>query len=97
MMFEETILAWILFFPVAAALVVSLDSQSPPAVDPMDCVDCQPDPFAMTVFAWLRFDPAVNPSAPFQFELNYVWYEAIHSTFHLGVDGISLAMVLTNY
>ncbi len=94
MMFEETILAWILFFPAAAALVVLLIPKARLQWIRWTALIASLIPFAMTVFAWLRFDPAVNPSAPFQFELNYVWYEAIHSTFHLGVDGISLAMVL---
>ncbi len=30
----------------------------------------------------------------FQFTEQYAWYAAIHSTFHLGVDGLSLTMVL---
>jgi len=83
MMFEETILAWILFFPAAAALVVLLIPKARLQWIRWTALIASLIPFAMTVFTWLRFDPAVNPSAPFQFELNYVWYEAIHSTFHL--------------
>ena len=30
----------------------------------------------------------------FQFEVQQNWYEAINSSFHLGVDGLSLTMVL---
>src|SRR3972149_1572294 len=32
--------------------------------------------------------------AGFQFEQNYGWYAAINSTYHLGVDGLSLPLVL---
>jgi NADH-quinone oxidoreductase subunit M len=32
--------------------------------------------------------------AGFQFEEVYPWYEAINSSFHLGIDGLSLTMVL---
>jgi len=40
---------------------------------------------------WNKFDPNATG---FQFEEKYVWYEAIHSSFHIGVDGISFSMVL---
>ena len=41
--------------------------------------------------AWFRF----NPDTPgFQFVEKYAWYEAIGSSLHLGVDGLSLTMVL---
>ncbi|HJR81559.1 MAG TPA: NADH-quinone oxidoreductase subunit M [Anaerolineales bacterium] len=48
-------------------------------------------PFVLSLIVWFRFD-ANQPG--FQFEEAYVWYEAIGSTFHLGVDGLSLTMVL---
>jgi NADH-quinone oxidoreductase subunit M len=44
-----------------------------------------------TLVLWLLFNPNVKG---FQFEEQYTWYEAINSTFHLGVDGLSLTMVL---
>ncbi len=37
-----------------------------------------------------RFDYA---AVGYQFVINQAWYEAIHSSFHLGIDGISLPMV----
>jgi NADH-quinone oxidoreductase subunit M len=48
-------------------------------------------PFLLSLIVWFRFDPN-QPG--FQFEESYVWYEAIGSSFHLGVDGLSLTMVL---
>lgn len=48
-------------------------------------------PFAISLVLWLRF----RPDAPaFQFEERYVWYAAIGSSLHIGVDGLSLTMVL---
>jgi NADH-quinone oxidoreductase subunit M len=41
---------------------------------------------------WFSFDQSM--SHVFQFEENYIWYETINSNFHIGVDGISLSMVL---
>ena len=48
-------------------------------------------PLALSIFLWLNFDPG-QPG--FQFEEQFVWYAAINSTYHLGVDGLSLTMVL---
>jgi NADH-quinone oxidoreductase subunit M len=48
-------------------------------------------PFGLTLVLWLRF----NSGQPgFQFEEQLNWYPAIHSSFHLGVDGLSLTMVV---
>jgi NADH-quinone oxidoreductase subunit M len=48
-------------------------------------------PFALAVTLWISFNPA---QAGFQFQEHYIWYAAINSTYHLGVDGLSLTMVL---
>ncbi len=48
-------------------------------------------PFALSSFLWLRFIP---DKPGFQFEASYIWYAAINSSLHLGVDGLSLTMVL---
>ena len=48
-------------------------------------------PLGLSIYLWTQFDPA-RPG--FQFEENYVWFAAINSNYHLGVDGISLPMVL---
>ena len=48
-------------------------------------------PFLLSVSIWFQF----KSSAPgFQFQEQYEWYEALGSTIHLGVDGLSLTMVL---
>jgi NADH-quinone oxidoreductase subunit M len=48
-------------------------------------------PFALSLVLWFNF----NPDLPgFQFQEKYIWYGAINSSYHLGVDGISLTMIL---
>ncbi len=49
-------------------------------------------PLALTVWLWLAFDRTL--AAGFQFQVQLAWFEAIHSSLHFGVDGISLVMVL---
>jgi NADH-quinone oxidoreductase subunit M len=48
-------------------------------------------PFALSLYLWSRFN---SDTSGFQFEEQYPWYAAINSTLHLGVDGLSLTMVL---
>lgn len=48
-------------------------------------------PFALSLLMWSQFQSGVSG---FQFVENYRWYDAIGSSLHFGVDGISLSMVL---
>ncbi|MGE5222929.1 MAG: complex I subunit 4 family protein [Omnitrophica WOR_2 bacterium] len=48
-------------------------------------------PLALSLVVWRQFIPGQEG---FQFEQNYTWYQVINSSFHIGVDGISLTMVL---
>jgi NADH-quinone oxidoreductase subunit M len=48
-------------------------------------------PFVLSIALWFQFDKS---QTGFQFQVQYAWYEALNSTFHLGVDGLSLTMVL---
>lgn len=48
-------------------------------------------PLAFSIFLWVKFDAA---QTGFSFVEEYTWYEAVNSSYHLGVDGISVPMVL---
>jgi len=48
-------------------------------------------PFALSLVLWFNFDPALPG---FQFQEHYIWYQAINASYHIGVDGISLTMIL---
>ncbi len=48
-------------------------------------------PLAFSLILWMRFTPGAQG---FQFEEHYRWYDAINASYHLGIDGISLTMVL---
>ena len=85
------LLSTILFFPVLAALVMAFLPKDEHKLLRWTAFLASLVPFILTLVLWSRFDPNV---AGFQFEEQYVWYEAIHSTFHIGVDGLSLTMVL---
>jgi NADH-quinone oxidoreductase subunit M len=48
-------------------------------------------PLGLAVALWVAYNPAV---AGFQFEERAEWYSVINSSYHIGVDGISVPMVL---
>jgi len=49
-------------------------------------------PLGLTVYAWVVFNQA--QAAAFKLEEMAAWFPAIHSNYHLGVDGISLSMIV---
>lgn len=54
-------------------------------------------PFCLSLYLWFNFEPSSvsgDITSSFQFREQYIWYEAINSSYHLGVDGISLTLVL---
>jgi NADH-quinone oxidoreductase subunit M len=85
------LLAIILFFPVLAALVVLCLPRDWIKPIRWTALGLSLVPLVLTVYLWTQFNAG---RAGYQFEQTYAWYAAIHSSLHLGVDGLSLSMVL---
>jgi NADH-quinone oxidoreductase subunit M len=85
------LLSLILFLPAVVALVIFLLPAGELKLIRWTALVGSLFPFGLTLLLWSRFN--LNGSG-FQFQEQYKWYEAINSTFHLGVDGLSLTMVL---
>jgi len=85
------LLSLILFIPTIAAVVMLFLPGQDSRLYRWTAFIASLIPFVLTLILWINFDP--NKTG-FQFQESYVWYEAIHSSLHLGVDGISLTMVL---
>lgn len=88
------LLTLILFTPTAAALVLLLLPASKVRLLRWVSLAASLIPLALAVVAWLNFNPNPDPQAPFQFVEQATWYAAINASYHLGIDGISLPMVL---
>lgn len=85
------LLTLILFFPVVSAIVVfCLPKENLKGIH-WTAFSASLVPFVLTIILWLQFKPG-QPG--FQFENQYTWYAALNSTYHVGVDGLSLTMVL---
>jgi NADH-quinone oxidoreductase subunit M len=85
------LLSAILFIPSLSALVLLLIPTSKPGFVRWYTLIASLIPFVLSIILWANF----QPDAPgFQFQEQYVWYSAIGSSLHLGVDGLSLTMVI---
>jgi NADH-quinone oxidoreductase subunit M len=90
------LLSLIVFLPLAGAILVLLAGgrgdrpDREPLVRNIALVTSLVT-FAATLFLWWRFDPT---SAAFQFEERYSWLPALGIQYYIGVDGISLLLVV---
>ncbi len=85
------LLSLILFFPALMALVIFFLPKEEVKLLRWTAFLASLIPFALSLFVWFGFDAN---AAGYQFEEKYTWYAAIGSSLHLGVDGLSLTMVL---
>lgn len=85
------LLSLILFLPVLVALVIFFLPRDETKLIRWTALVGSLFPLALSLVLWFSFDADVKG---FQFEEQYTWYEAINSTLHLGVDGLSLTMIL---
>lgn len=88
---EEHLLSLILFTPTLAAVIVMLLPRERPQLIRWFATLASLVPLAFSLWLWFGFD-ANQPG--YQYEYQAEWYEAVRSSYHLGVDGISLSMVL---
>lgn len=85
------LLTLILFTPVFAAAVVFILPHEEENLIRWVSFLLSFIPLALSIVLWLQFDAS---ESGFQFEEMSLWYAAINSSYHVGVDGISLTMVL---
>ncbi len=88
---NDHLLSLILFLPALTALVIFFLPKDEVKLIRWTALIGSLFPLALSLLLWTRFN--LNGFG-FQFQEQYKWYEALHSTLHLGVDGLSLTMVL---
>jgi len=90
-LFQTNLLSLILFAPVVGALVLLFVPKDQENAHRWLALVFSLVPLGLSIYLWFAF----NPQAPgYQFEENYQWFSVIGANYHLGVDGISLPMVL---
>ncbi len=95
---QNHLLSLILFTPLAGAVVVLLVPGTRVRALQWVALITTLVPLGLTLVLWARF-AAAPPCPPgqalcFQFQESAPWFAAIHASYHLGVDGLSLPMVL---
>jgi NADH-quinone oxidoreductase subunit M len=90
-LFGQYLLPLILFTPLLAAVILLLLPKEHKDLLRWVAFVLSLFPFILSLVLWINFEP---DTPGFQFEARYPWYAAIGSSFHVGVDGISLTMVL---
>jgi NADH-quinone oxidoreductase subunit M len=85
-------LSWIIFLPaVGAILIAFIPGLSGRAIKWLAALFTFV-PLAMSIFVFAIFDRSL--AGVIQFEENFAWIPAINAHYHLGVDGLSLPLVI---
>src|SRR5829696_7950368 len=85
------LLTWITLIPLVGAALVMLVPKEEEAIHRGIGLTISLITFAVSLLILGDFDGA---KAGFQLEVNKVWVESLGINFHLGIDGISLWLVL---
>ena len=88
---QSHLLSLILFTPTAAAVLVLLLPRERVGLVRWVAFLASLVPLGLSIGLWFAYDAS---QAGYQFVERAAWYQAVNSSFHLGVDGISLPMVL---
>lgn len=87
----DNLLALVLFAPLVGMAIVLLMPGDEKKLIRWTAFLISLVPLALSLLLWFEYDIGVPG---YQFELQSVWYAPINASFYLGVDGISVSMVL---
>jgi len=87
----QHLLTLILFAPVAGMLAVMLVPGERKQTVRWVALLASMVPLGLSIVLWAGYD---SGAAGFQFEERATWYTAIRSSYHVGVDGISVPMIV---
>ncbi len=88
---SNNLLSLILFSPAVAGLVMLFLPKDEVKLHRWFAFGGSLVTFILSLVVWFRFQPG-QPG--YQFVESHIWYETLGSSLHLGVDGLSLSMVL---
>jgi NADH-quinone oxidoreductase subunit M len=87
------ILTLLIFLPAAGAVLAGLLPREEHGQLRVTALGCMLATFAISLWAWGMFDP--SPRAPeFQLEAQAAWSPAIGFSYHVGIDGIALVLIV---
>jgi NADH-quinone oxidoreductase subunit M len=86
-------LSTILFLPAVGAIAIALFGKREKAIRPMAIVFTAV-PLILALYLFITFDRSGAMAGTMQFEENYLWIAPVNAFYHLGVDGLSMPLLL---
>lgn len=87
-------LTWIIFLPVVGAILIAfIPGLTSRAIKYLAAIFTFAS-LALSVFVFAIFDKSLGAAGVIQFEEKLSWIPAINANYHLGVDGLSLPLVI---
>ena len=90
---NSNLLSLITFLPLIGALLVLLAPSSRPNVIRWGAVAFSLIPLALSIIMWVGYD---NVAGGYQYREQAVWFPQINASYKLGVDGISIPLIVLN-
>jgi NADH-quinone oxidoreductase subunit M len=87
-------LSTIIFLPAAGAIVIALSKGTNEKLIKRLAVVFTAIPLALAIYLFVAFDRSLTAAGVIQFEEKYLWIAPLNAYYHLGVDGLSLPMML---
>ena len=87
-------LSTILFLPLVGAIIVALISKKDDGLIKRVAAIFTGIPFVLAIFLFVAFDRSASAVGVFQFEEKALWIAPLNAYYHLGVDGLSMPLVL---
>ena len=84
----------IIFLPVAGAIIIALMSNSRPVLIKRLAAIFTLVPLVLSIFMFFAFDRSLAAAGLMQFEEKLSWIAPLNAYYHLGVDGLSLPLVI---
>jgi NADH-quinone oxidoreductase subunit M len=86
-------LSVILFMPMLGAILIAIFGRNEKYIKPMALVFTA-IPFLISIVLFIAFDRSGSAAGTMQFEENYLWISPLNAYYHLGVDGLSMPLLL---
>ena len=87
-------LSTILFLPAVGALIIVLFKGGREKFIKWTAVVFTLVPFILSLYLFIVFDRSAAMAGVYQFQESYSWIAPLHAYYHLGVDGLSMPMLL---
>ncbi|MDI6814643.1 MAG: proton-conducting transporter membrane subunit, partial [Dehalococcoidales bacterium] len=87
-------LTTIIFLPLAGAILIALVPNLLPKLIKRIAAIFTLAPLALSIFLFFNFDKSMGAAGVIQFEERVSWIPSLNAYYHLGVDGLSLPLVV---